>query len=597
MRGTRPADALPPSGAPPLTVRPMEEPVDAPAAWTARIGAIASPTGGTASKQLYFAAFMLGVTLLIAISRPELVVTGLYLSALGVLAVATVLALTIRWEQLRPGWAVVVPLLDMVAVAIVRDLMREYAVSLSLLALIPCLWLAARLRLRGVVVSVLATTALISVPTLVRAEHIDSLAIAYGALLPFTVLQVGLLVAGGLRLMDGQNRRLTSMLREKQALLEGAAASEQLLHNIIDSVDVGVVVVDEDGHDVLMNRAQRRIHALATAAGDADPDESRLLLRYPGTTTTIPPAHRPVRRAVMQETFDNFVVDIGPLGAESAVFSTSARQMLDRHGARSGAVVVFSDVTSYIETVRSQERFVASVSHELRTPLTSVIGYLELAQDDLDLSKESAAYLKVAHRNAEQLLLIVEDLLADQVARSGTQELTLRPRRLSEIAQQAAESFALRAEEAGIALELDLQETPELPLDAQRLQQAVGNLLSNALKYTGRGGRVDLRTGVHGNHAELSVADTGIGMSAQEQRNLFTQYYRTRTARESAIAGHGIGLSLTRQIVLAHGGQISVRSQPGEGSTFTLRFSLDGADGDGAAVEDGPAIGERRAEP
>ena len=103
MRGTRPADALPPSGAPPLTVRPMEEPVDAPAAWTARIGAIASPTGGTASKQLYFAAFMLGVTLLIAISRPELVVTGLYLSALGVLAVATVLALTIRWEQLRPG--------------------------------------------------------------------------------------------------------------------------------------------------------------------------------------------------------------------------------------------------------------------------------------------------------------------------------------------------------------------------------------------------------------------------------------------------------------------------------------------------------------
>src|SRR5699024_11809641 len=136
------------------------------------------------------------------------------------------------------------------------------------------------------------------------------------------------------------------------------------------------------------------------------------------------------------------------------------------------------------ETVRSQERFVASVSHELRTPLTSVIGYLELAQDDLPLSKASAAYLQVAHRNAEQLLLIVEDLLADQVARSGTQELTLRPRRLSEIAQQAAESFALRAEEAGIALELDLQETPELPLAAQRLQQAGGNLLSHALTST-----------------------------------------------------------------------------------------------------------------
>jgi len=546
--------------------------------WTERLGRVVSPTSGTASKQLYFAATVLGTTALIAVSHHELVLAPPYLLALAVLTVATVLAVVIDWDARPPAWCSVVPVLDMIAVALVRDLLRDSAIAVSLLVLIPVLWLSARARGRGVVIAVLAVTALISVPSLVRAPHVDSLALAHSMLLPFIVLQMGLLTVGALNLMDRKNQHLAEALEEEESLLDAAAASEQLLHSIIDSVGTGIVVVDKDGHDLMMNRAQHRIHALASPEDIEDPTEAELLLRSPGTTATIPASRRPVRRAVLQETYDNFVVDVGPPGQESHTFSTSARQILDRQGARSGAVVVFSDVTSYIETVRSQEKFVAGVSHELRTPLTSVIGYLELARDDQDLSRETASYLEVAQRNAEQLLVIVQDLLADQVARSGTQELVLRPRRLSEIARQSTESFALRATEVGIALELDAEETPELPLDEQRLQQAVGNLLSNALKYTPRGGTVQVCTRVHRNQAELHVIDSGIGMSAQEQTNLFTPYYRTRTARESAIAGHGIGLALTRQIVVAHGGQISVRSRPGKGSEFSLHFPLDGSE-------------------
>jgi signal transduction histidine kinase len=545
---------------------------------------IVSPTGGTVPKQLYFAAFMVAFTLLITISRAELVAAGPYLLALGVLGVATVLAAVFRWEELRPSWGAVVPVIDIVAVALTRDLMRDYAVAVSLLALIPAVWLAARLRRAGVAVATASVTLTITVPSLLRAESIDSLTIANALLLPCTVLQIGLLIVGGLALLDGQNAQLARGLEEKAALHEAAATSEQLLTSIIDSVDVGIVVVDPDGHDVLMNRSQQRIHALATPAGVEDPHEGQLLLRFPGTSTPIPPAQRPVRRAVLQETYSNYVVAAGP-PEKGTVFSASARQILDHRGVRSGAVVVFSDVTSHIETVRSQERFVAAVSHELRTPLTSVIGYLELAQDDLDLSRETASYLEVAHRNAEQLLVIVQDLLADQVTRSGTQQLTLRPHRLSEIAGESADSFALQAREQGIALEQEIHASPELPLDAHRVRQAVDNLLSNALKYTGRGGRVTVHTCVRGPDVELNVVDTGIGMSAKEQTALFTDYYRTPTARESAIAGHGIGLSLTRRIVVAHGGQISVRSTPGEGSTFTIRFTAaphPSADGESA---------------
>lgn len=553
--------------------------MEAVATWTARLGRVVSPTGGTASKQLYFAGFLLGFTLLVSFSHHELVFTAPYLVALGVLATATILAVTIRWEEISPRWGVLVPVLDIVTVALVRDLMRDSSMAISLLVLIPVLWMAGRLRAEGVAVSVVAVSVLVTLPSLVRADHVDSLVVAHSLLLPFTVLQIGLLVIGALRLLDAQNHQLTSALAEQESLLEAAAVSEQLLKNVIDSVDVGILVVDRDGHDVLMNRAQHRIHTAFSPEGNDDPNEAQLVMYYPGTTLSVPPSQRPVRRAVLQETYSNYLVQAGIPGQGGVTYSASARQVLDRHGVRSGAVVVFSDVTSYIDMVRAQQQFVAAVSHELRTPLTSVIGYLELARDDQDLSRATASYLDVADRNAEQLLLIVQDLLADQVARAGTEKLTLRSVRLSDLAEQAAESFAPRAQELGITLVQEISTTPELSLDSQRIQQGVGNLLSNALKYTPRGGTVRVHTCVHNNHAELNIIDSGIGMSDQEQTNLFTDYYRTETARHSDIPGHGIGLSLTRRLVIAHGGQISVHSRPGSGSTFTIRFALEDATG------------------
>ena len=269
-----------------------------------------------------------------------------------------------------------------------------------------------------------------------------------------------------------RSERLQENVAERKTVIGELDAPAQLLQSILDTVDVGIVVVDADGHDILMNTRQRRIHALATLPGNDGLNESELL-RYPGTSLPIPVDERAVRRAVLQESFSNYLVAMGSPGEGSAAFSASARQILDRRGERAGAMVVFSDVTSYLEMVRSQEQFVASVSHELRTPSTSVIGYLELAQDGLDLSKATASRLQVAHRNTEQLLVIEEELLQDQVSRSGEEKLVLRPSRLSESAEHSVESFALRAEGAGIALISDLQPTPEMPVDTACMRQAV----------------------------------------------------------------------------------------------------------------------------
>lgn len=552
--------------------------MDLAASLTRRLAQVVTPRDGDAAKQLYFALLMLGFSGMITISHPEVVLSAQYLAALAVVTGATIAAFVVPWKSMGPWWTAVIPLVDFVAVGLARDTLRTSTVAISLLAIIPTLWLAARLRVPGTILATIAATAVIAVPSMIRAEHIDSLTIAQSTLLPFTVLQIGLLASGALKVMDSQSRRMSAALAEQARLYEDMAASERLLENVIDSIDVGIVVVDRDGHDLMMNRAQRAIHDLATPPGEDDPDESRLLLRYPGTTTPIPPEDRPVRRAVQQETYRNYVIAIGPSDRTSKKFAASARQILDRHGNRNGAVVVFSDVTSYVEAIRTQERFVAAVSHELRTPLTSVIGYLDLAREEPDLPAEAAGYLEVANRNAEQLLAIVSDLLADQVLRSTEEGLSLRPRRVSELADEVAESFAPHAEKAGITLIRETHETPVIPLDAHRFTQALDNLLSNALKYTPRGGLIRLHTCVTGGAVELNVIDTGIGMSDAEQTNLFTDYYRTETARTSGIDGHGIGLALTRKIILAHGGQISVRSRPGKGTVFTIRLPLNTGD-------------------
>ncbi|WP_422115696.1 ATP-binding protein [Brachybacterium sp. UNK5269] len=552
--------------------------MDLAASLTRRLAEVVTPRDGDAAKQLYFALLLLGFTAVIAISHLDVVLIGSYLAALAVVTAATVAAFAVPWTRLSPWWAAVIPLVDFVAIGLARDALRGSTTAISLLAIIPTLWLAARLRVSGTVLATVAATLVVTVPSLLRADHIDSLTIAHSALLPFTVLQIGLLASGALKLMEGQSRRMSAALAEQERLYEDMATSERLLENVIDSIDVGIVVVDRDGHDQIMNRAQHVIHDLATPPDDDDPDESRLLLRYPGTTTPIPPEDRPVRRAVQQETYRNYMVSIGPPGPTSRKFAASARQILDRHGHRNGAVVVFSDVTSYVEAIRTQERFVAAVSHELRTPLTSVIGYLDLAREEPDLPAGAAGYLEVANRNAEQLLTLVSDLLADQVLRSTDEGLRLRPRRVSEIADEVAESFAPQAAKAGITLIRETGETPAIPLDAHRMTQALDNLLSNALKYTPRGGIIRLHTCVAGGAVEVNVIDTGIGMSDAEQTNLFTDYYRTETARTSGIDGHGIGLALTRKLILAHGGQISVRSRPGQGSAFTIRLPLHAGD-------------------
>jgi signal transduction histidine kinase len=246
-------------------------------------------------------------------------------------------------------------------------------------------------------------------------------------------------------------------------------------------------------------------------------------------------------------------------------------------------------------TERMKDQFVGLISHELRTPLTSILGYLELLLDDEhQLTGEQAAYLHTVERNAQRLLRLVGDLLFTAQVEAGRFTLTPEDVDLAAVARAAEETIRVTAANAGVAVRVDVPEEGLVVRgDALRLGQACDNLVSNAVKFTPAGGRVTLAVRpawrgadgtLSGDHrpdavpvAALSVSDTGIGIPAGEQGKLFTRFFRASTAQRAAVAGVGLGLSITKAITTAHGGTLALSSTEGRGTTFTLVLPRPGA--------------------
>jgi PAS domain S-box-containing protein len=218
-----------------------------------------------------------------------------------------------------------------------------------------------------------------------------------------------------------------------------------------------------------------------------------------------------------------------------------------------------------------KDEFVALVSHELRTPLTSICGYLELLQEEADqLTDEHASFVTVLDRNAHRLLRLVNDLLFVAQVDAGRLALDREPLRLDDLADEAVAAARPFADEKGVELSFSVERPPSVDGDRGRLAQLLDNLVSNALKFTPAGGKVDVRVAAQDGRALVTVSDTGIGIAPDEVERLFERFYRASTATERAIPGTGLGLAISRAIVDAHDGTVSVESQVGVGTTFRV---------------------------
>jgi signal transduction histidine kinase len=229
-----------------------------------------------------------------------------------------------------------------------------------------------------------------------------------------------------------------------------------------------------------------------------------------------------------------------------------------------------------LEADRLKDEFFALVSHELRTPLTSIIGYLELVQEDADaLDPQSTRFLQVVERNSRRLHRLVGDLLFVAQVEAGRLSLDSEAVPLAGVVADCVEAARPRAEESGVTLRARTDDVGTLKGDGDRLGQMLDNLVSNAVKFTAEGGTVDVYLARRGDKALLEVRDSGIGIPDAEQHRLFQRFFRSSTATEQAIPGVGLGLTISRAIVEAHGGTIGFESEEGRGTTFRVELPLE----------------------
>jgi len=216
-----------------------------------------------------------------------------------------------------------------------------------------------------------------------------------------------------------------------------------------------------------------------------------------------------------------------------------------------------------------RKNLIADVSHELRTPLTIIQGNIQAILEGvypLEMAQMAGLY-----DETRLLTRLVDDLHDLALADAGQLRLERRPVNVSDLARTAVGQFDPVAEAAGVKLTLETSvDAPEVLGDADRLAQALRNLLSNAIRHTPAGGQVTMRVGCSGEHVTIQVADTGSGIAPEDLPHVFDRFYRGDKSRSRRGGGAGLGLAITRQLVTAHGGRIEVASTPGLGTSFTI---------------------------
>jgi signal transduction histidine kinase len=494
----------------------------------------------------------------------------LFLAFLGSQLAIMALCFLVPWDRLPFTSFLAIPLLDFASIALGREGGQEGLTGLSLLAVFPVIWLCASgyYPRASLWLSFFGPLAIIWVPLLLRGD-ISGPSLAKSLLIPVMMLGIGVSVSVLTLSMMRQQRTLEEKDEQLQASLASTKRQEALLNSVLDTVHMGVLAVDAGGHDILMNRKQRTNHELARPKDIADPNESQLLVFGADRTTPVPVEDRPVRRAVLGETFTDYLVWLG-IGKEQRAITTSARAMKDADGQFAGSVIVFSDVTDLVNALAAKDDFVSSVSHEFRTPLTSILGYVEILLED-EPRDDQLEPLNIIRRNSERLLTLVSDLLA---TRNGQLIVTPHAVDVAELVRASVSAAMPKADAGRVVLKADAPGRLDAHVDGPRISQVLDNLVSNAIKYSPDGGTVMVSLTQEDGHMTCRVSDTGMGMSEEDLAEVFSKFFRTSSVRRTAIPGVGLGLSISKAIVEAHGGTIQVQSKKGQGTTFMFRMPV-----------------------
>ncbi len=359
--------------------------------------------------------------------------------------------------------------------------------------------------------------------------------------------------------LAGSLNRMAVQLGERITTI---TAQRNELDAILASMAEGVFAVDGKGCIASVNPAAAQLLGI---------DPARAQLR---------PVEEVVRNIDLQEYVRQTLAGVPPAEADISLpinggrsFSLHGAALTDARGRRNGAVIVLNDMTRIrqLETIRRD--FVANVSHELKTPVTSIQGFVEaLVEGGVKEPAQVERYLSIIAKHASRLNGIIDDLLTLSRLEEAGERRALRfdvgP--IKPVLEEAISLSGVKADEKRIAIDLACADALEARINPPLLEQAVINLIDNAIKYSPEGSRI--RVEAHQDQMQVSivVADEGCGIPPEHLPRIFERFYVVDKSRSRKLGGTGLGLAIVKHIAQAHSGRVAVASTPGKGSTFTI---------------------------
>jgi two-component system phosphate regulon sensor histidine kinase PhoR len=261
----------------------------------------------------------------------------------------------------------------------------------------------------------------------------------------------------------------------------------------------------------------------------------------------------------------------------SRSFTLHGAGLTDARGRRTGAVIVLNDMTRVRRLEAIRRDFVANVSHELKTPVTSIQGFVEaLVEGGVKEPAQVERYLSIIAKHAARLNSIIDDLLTLSRLEEAGERRALRfeigP--LKPVLKEAIALSGVKAEEKRITIDLACDDDLEARINPPLLEQAVINLVDNAIKYSPEGSRIHVEARREQTQVSISVIDEGCGIPPEHLPRIFERFYVVDKSRSRKLGGTGLGLAIVKHIAQAHDGRVAVASTPGQGSTFTIHLSI-----------------------
>jgi two-component system phosphate regulon sensor histidine kinase PhoR len=360
--------------------------------------------------------------------------------------------------------------------------------------------------------------------------------------------------------LDRLAESLNTMSQQLNKTLSTLSEQRNEQQAVLSSMDEGVLAIDRRERIIHMNRVAGEI--LGVDHKTAKRELIQQVVRYSNLQGFIKSAlgsQKPI------------ALDLSLIGETEKQVQARGSVLRNAEEQSIGALIVLRDVTQlrHLETVRSD--FVANVSHELKTPITSIKGFVEtLLSDEWNHEPDILRFLEIIKQQSGRLNAIIDDLLTLSRLEQKEGHVLMEPANLSSVISNAINLCQLQAGKKNITVSMACPEKMTLPINAPLLEQALVNLIINAIKYSTEDKTVRIQVEQQGEQVLIHVSDEGFGIENKHLERLFERFYRVDNARSRKLGGTGLGLSIVKHIVQAHDGRIQVKSKLGSGTTFTI---------------------------